>query len=72
MGFEFENTYKLQVATQQKTLGILRIEVLNPQEHMNLEIFEALIASSVFEKLPTKTQLLLSSIILVPTKTVST
>jgi len=71
VGFEFENVYKLQVASQQKTLGILTIEVLSSQTCMNRENFEALIASSVFERLPKEMQELLSSIMSGPVETVS-
>lgn len=39
------------MAAQRKTLGILRIEVLSSQACMNLETFEALIASLVLVKL---------------------
>jgi len=38
---------------------------------MNPDIFEALIASSMFEKFPMETQELVSSIMLMPAKTVS-
>jgi len=55
-GFEFKMPYKLEVAIQQKTLGILRIELLSSQAHMNHKHYELLIASSVFETLPKKTQ----------------
>jgi len=53
--FEFKNSYKLKIVAQQKTLGILRIEVLRSQAHMNRENFEVLLASSVFETLPKET-----------------
>ena len=56
VGFEFENAYKLQRVAQWKALGILRIDVLRYQEHMNHENFEVLIVSSVFETLPKETQ----------------
>ena len=42
VGFEFKSAYKLQVATQRKTLGILRIELLISQARMDREKFEAL------------------------------
>jgi len=71
VGFELKNAYKLQVATQKKTLGILRIEVLSSQAHMNPEIFEALVASLVFKKLPIGMQVLFSSIMPMPTETMS-
>lgn len=54
------------MASQQKTLSILKIELLSPQAHMNYEFFQALIASSMFEKLPEVTQELLNSIMSIP------
>jgi len=72
VGFKFEFSYKLQMATQQKTLGILRIEVLSSQARMNLESFEALVASLVFDKLPKETQDLLTSIMSAPMETATT
>lgn len=59
------------MATQQKALCILRIAVLSSQVCMNLESFEALGASLVFEKLPKETQELLTSIMLAPMETAS-
>lgn len=49
--FKFKIAYKLQMVDQWKTLGIFRIEVLSYQVCMNLDYFEALVASSMFEKL---------------------
>lgn len=39
------------MVAQRITLCILRVEVLSYQVHMNLDYFEALVASSVFDKL---------------------
>jgi len=50
--FEFKNAYKLQRVSHRKTLGILIIQVLSSQVHMNRENFEVLIASSLFETFP--------------------
>ena len=66
VGFKFEIAYKLQMAYQWKTLGILIIEVLSYQACMNLDYFETLVASSVFEKLPKETLELLTGILLAP------
>jgi len=54
--------YKLQVAVQWKTLGILRIELLHFQVHMNCESFQDLIATLAFEQLSKETQALVNSI----------
>ena len=62
VGFEFKLPYKLQVATQQKTLVILRIELLRSHVHMNCEFFQDLIASPAFEQLSKETQGLVKSI----------
>ena len=71
VGLEFKNAYKLQRVAQQKTLGILRIEVLSSQVRMNHENFEALIVSSTFWKSPKETQNLLNRITSMPTETVN-
>ena len=60
--FEFKIPYKLQVAAQQKTLGILRIDLLHFQVHMNCEFFQDLIVSSTFEQFSKETQALVNSI----------
>ena len=60
--FQFKIPYKLQVVAERNTLGILRIELLGSQAHMNNENFEALLASLVFEMFPKETQELLHSI----------
>jgi len=71
IGFEFEGAYKLQVVSQRKTLGILRIELLSSQAHMNHETFELLLASSVFQTMPQANQDLLCSIMSMPTEAMS-
>ena len=40
VGFEFNIPCKLQVVVQQKTLGILSIELLHSPVHMNYEFFK--------------------------------
>lgn len=50
--FEFEFTYKLCVAIQQRTLYILRILELCCALFMNPQVFADLVASYVFNKLP--------------------
>jgi len=72
VGFEFKMPYKLQVAIQQKTLGILRIDLLSSQAHMNCEHYELLIAISVFETLPKETQEFLQNIMSTPATTIDT
>jgi len=62
-GEQSDLNLKLQVATQQKTLAILRIELLHFQVHMNCELFQDMIASPVFEQLSKETQALVKSII---------
>lgn len=69
IGFEFENAYKLKVASQRKTLSIFRIEVLSSYACMNCEYFEPLIVSLAFEKFPKEIEELLSSIMSLPAKT---
>lgn len=59
------------MATKGKALAILKIEVLSSQTRMNHEKFEALIASSMFERLPKEIQEFFPSIMSVPTKTVN-
>jgi len=54
--------YKLQVDSQPKKLGILRIELLSSKAHLNHKNFEALLASLVFETMPKETQELLHSV----------
>ena len=56
---------------QRKTLCILRIEVLSYQVRMKLENFEALVASSVFNKLPKETLELLTRLMSAPVETAS-
>jgi len=72
VGSEFKMPYKLQVAIQRKTLGILRIDLLSSQAHMNCEHYELLIASSVFETLPKETQEFLQSIMSTPATAIDT
>ncbi len=50
VGFEFKMPYKLQVAIQRKTLGILKIQLLRYQVCMDRVNFEALRESLVFER----------------------
>eukprot|EP00253_Pinus_taeda_P005696 PITA_05696 len=66
-----ENAWN-KVVAQQKTLGILRIELLSSQAHMNKEFFEALIASLAFDQLPEMTRALLNSVISTPTTVMDT
>lgn len=71
VNFEFESAYKLQMVASQKTFGILRIEFLSSQAHMNHETFELLLASSMFEILPHMNKELLHSIMSTPTEAMS-
>ena len=41
IGFEFKIPYKLQVSAQQKTIGIVRIDLLSSHTPMDWEFFEA-------------------------------
>ena len=59
------------MSDQRKTLGILRIEVLSYQAHMNLDYFEALVVILVFERLPKEIQELLTGIMLAPVEAAS-
>ena len=62
--FKFKRPYKLQMAIQQKTLGILRTELLCYQVCMDLSNFEALREISVFETLSKEMQDLLTKMML--------
>ena len=64
--------YKLQVATQQKTLGILRIELLHSQVHMNRKLFQDMIVSPAFEQLSKETQELVNNVISTCTEAMDT
>ena len=54
--FEFEFTYKLRVAIQHRTLGILRIFALCCPLFMNPQVFTDLVMSSMFNRLSKDTQ----------------
>ena len=60
VGFDFKKPYKLQVVVQRKTLAILKIQLLRYHLCMDLSNFEALRASSVFERFLKEMQELLT------------
>ena len=68
VGFEFKMPYKLQVVVQQKTLGILRIELLSSQAPMNQEFFEDFKDTPTFENLPKASGALLEALCQRPQK----
>lgn len=57
---------------QQETLCILRISMLCYLLHMNCELFQDLLVSSVFDRLPEETQFLINNFMSAPTETAST
>jgi len=52
IGFEFKMAYKLHVASQQKTLGILSIELVSSQTCMNHAFIEEFLDWPAFDRFP--------------------
>lgn len=59
------------MAAQRKIVCIRRVEVSRYRLCMNPKSFEALVASSMFDRLPKETQEILNSLMLVPMETAS-